>query len=81
MTLVHPCVRPSFRPSDLTSVRNLVLATTPSSFGLKFCRFVSYNMKMCVCVCVFSAIFDRVIALADADLVPATSVTSFVELI
>ena len=83
MTLVRPCVRPSIRPSDIPSVRS---CPRNSSYvfhrnDLKFYRLPSYHMKMCMWFLMFiSAIFDKVMALADSYIVPATPVTSLIEL-
>ena len=80
MTLVRLCVRPSVIPSVRSSLRNS--SDVFHRIDLKFYRLPSYHMKMCVWFLIFvSAIFDKVMALADSHLVPETTSTSFMELI
>ena len=88
MTLIHLCVHLSFHPSILPSVLQSVQSCPPNSSyffhwtDLKFYRLLSYHMKMCMWFLIFvSAIFDKVMALADTYLVlPAAPATSFIEL-
>ena len=76
MTIVRPCMRPSVCPILSPPVPHVFHRT-----DLKFYRLPSYHMKMCMWFLIFvSAISDKVMALADSYLVPATPATSFTEL-
>ena len=50
MTLVHPCVRPSFRPFFHPSEISSYIFCR---INLKFCRLFSYDMKMCMWFLIF----------------------------
>ena len=79
MTLVRPCVRPSVIPSARSCPRNS--SNVFHRTDLKFYRFPSYHMKMCMWFLIFvSATFDGVMALAYSYLVPTTLATSVIEL-
>ena len=86
MTLVRLSVRASVRscPHNFSYVFHRT--------DLKFYRFPSFHMKMCMWFLIFVlaicmwflifvlAIFDEVLALTESNLVPATPATTFIEL-
>ena len=73
---VHPSVRLSIHPKSCLHSSFLHLL----SDLFEFCRFFSYDMKVCMCFfIVVLAIFDGVMALATSNRVPATPATSLIE--
>ena len=82
MTLICLCVHLSILHSIRLSVCPIFFHNYNSSYiDLKFYRLPSYHMKMCGWfLFFFSAIFHKVMALADSYLVPATPATFFIEL-
>ena len=82
----RPSVCVSFRPSVILSVLPSVRSCPYNSsylfhrIDLKIYRLPSYRMNMCMRFLIFvSAIFDKVMALADSYLVPATPAIFFIK--